>query len=233
MVYEVLLQRRDGSCQRERLLRVLPACSGALSLLPSDFALFVPGFWHLHLFTALPKLSYGPSPVVLTVYQAANITHILRTGAQRRAAVCRICLPNYANQSQSKAFLMVLFFSLGWGGRGGADLPLGELKDGSVCDLTCSQLMVRRGNSCSALKVPVCRDTGHSIRIQSWPSLLSPLSASEIWSLVASGVSPKSLPSGLGGGCSANHRKFAQQKCTISPARAGVGEELRPWPKCN
>lgn len=44
---------------------------------------------------------------------------------------------------------------------------------GVVCDLTRSQLIAMHGSSCSAPKVPVCRDIGLSIKIQSCPSLLS------------------------------------------------------------
>lgn len=103
------------------------------------------------------------------------------------------------------------------GEKGG--LHPGELGDGRVCDLTCSQLIAMHGNSSSAPKGQVCGDTGHSVRIRSWQNLLSPVSAVEMLFLVGFRV----RHSGLGVGCSANHRKFAQRKFTISPARAGVG----------
>lgn len=44
---------------------------------------------------------------------------------------------------------------------------------GVVCDLTRSQLVAMHGSSCSAPEVPVYGDTELSIKIQSWPSLLS------------------------------------------------------------
>lgn len=59
------------------------------------------------------------------------------------------------------------------------------------CDLTCSQLIAMHGNSSSALKGQVYRDTGHSVRIQSWQNLLSLVCAVEMLFLVGFRLSPR------------------------------------------
>jgi hypothetical protein len=70
--------------------------------------------------------------------------------------------------------------------KAGSHLDLG---DGRACDLTSSQVIAMHRNPSSALRGQVYEDTGHFIRIQSRPNLLSPVSAIEMLFLVGFRVS--------------------------------------------